>query len=56
MYIIIALRDCRPFYFIGLSLESVGEGIVVSSAEEGRLAHVQGTARSKTGFVLDAIK
>ena len=30
------------FYLLGLSVESEGEGIVVSSVEEGRLAHVQG--------------
>ena len=28
--------------FSGLSVESKGEGIVVSAVEEGRLAHVQG--------------
>ena len=39
------------FYFPGLSVESKGEGIVVSSVEEGRLAHVQGRPRSTTGFV-----
>ena len=31
------------YYFCsGLSVESKGEGIVVTSVEEGRLAHVQG--------------
>ena len=45
-------RDCSQsswcsmatytFYLLGLSVESKGEGIVVSSVEEGRLAHVQG--------------
>ena len=30
------------FIISGLSVESKGDGIVVSSVEEGRLAHVQG--------------
>ena len=37
-------------------MESKAEGIVVSSVEEGRLAHVQGRPRSTAGFVLVAVK
>ena len=33
--------------FSGISVESKDEGIVVSSVEEGRLAHVQGKQRTK---------
>lgn len=32
--------------FSGISVESKDEGIVVSSVEEGRLAHVQGKQRT----------
>ena len=44
------------FYLPGLSVESCGEGIVVSSVEEGRLAHVQGRLGSTTGFVKRKLK
>lgn len=33
------------YVFLGLSVESKDEGIVVSGVEEGRLAHVQGKRR-----------
>lgn len=35
------------YVFLGLSVESKDEGIVVSGVEEGRLAHVQGKRRWK---------
>ena len=40
----LVLYGCINFIILyaGLSVESKGEGIVVSSVEEGRLAHVQG--------------
>ena len=38
--------------FSGLSVESKGEGIVVSAVEEGRLAHVQG----KPNYYVQAVK
>ena len=39
------------FFLLGLSVESKGEGIVVSSVVEGRLAHVQGRLWNTAGVV-----